>query len=528
MDVEVSEEKVGSSSPELRHRTQGSNSPNWSSQRRSSIPRSLDDMADIASSDPVVNENSVTYTTEMAPRSLNIAPRSHRLTYPTGLIKATTSSPNLLNEISEENESDFDDSPRNSPKAFRRQQRRQGKYEKKRHGCRLSPIPSRRSSYSSSDDEEFQKLDRRLNIQAALSAARTLPNVPENSGDKETTGERNGCLESGKAKTFDLLERFFESAEKEHSGNHLNAFDGPNKLFVTSVNGRVRNLSDTNLVSYQAQYRLPIIADMKCSSDTNLAISGYGRKALNQRQEILKLNLKQNAFALCTSPTISSTGAIQEENPSDISPDGSPVTEPKHILDHDLLNDGESKSYGIARLQGEFNGSVSNSDVFPSHSRSENPSIIETESLPESHLSSQPSTVSLIQTPASYPLICCDSSQRLSPLIDAEQISSIGETGDGATVVSNSVRDNAQSRSGSRSSLKYIYSDAASSDGNPCYSIAETKKCENEAKEIAQTPKDSVERSSIAQKIDTPRYSVGKFGRLVTSAPVNSRCCTII
>jgi len=527
LDVEGGEENVGSSSPELRHRTQGSNSPNWSGQRRSSIPRSLDDMADLASSDPVVNEDSVTYTTEMAPRSFNIAPRTHRLTYPTGLIKATTSSPNLLNEISEENESDFDDSPRNSPKTFRRQQRRQRKYENKRHGCRLSPIPSRRSSYSSSDDEEFQKLDRRLNIQAALSAARTLPNVPENSGDKETTGERNGCLELGKAKAFDLLERFFES-EKEHSGNHLSAFDGPNKLFVTSVNGRVRNLSDTNLVSYQAQYRLPIIADMKCSSDTNLAISGYGKKALNQRQDMLKLNLKQNPFALCTSPTLSSAGPIEEENPSDISPDGSPVTEPKHVLSNDISNDDESMSYGFTRLQGEFSRSASNSHFLPSHLRLENPSIIETESLPDSHLSSQPSTTSVIQAHTSYPLICCDSSQRLSPLISVEQISSIGETGDDATAVSNGVRDNAQSRSGSRSSLKYIYNDAASSDGNPCYTIAEAKKSENEPIEIRQTSEESIEKSSIAQKIITPKYSVGKFGRLVTSAPVNSRCCTII
>lgn len=111
LEVEGKDENTGNSSPELRHRTQGSNSPNWSVQRRGSIPRSLDDMSDIASSDPIVNENNVTYTTEMAPRSLNIAPRSHRLTYPTSLLKTTSSSPNLLNEICEENESDFDESP---------------------------------------------------------------------------------------------------------------------------------------------------------------------------------------------------------------------------------------------------------------------------------------------------------------------------------------------------------------------------------------------------------------------------------
>ena len=517
----MEQEPTGSSSPELRNRSLGSNSPNWSAQRRGSIPRSLDDMSDIGPSDPVVNENNVIYTTEMAPRSLNIAPRAHRLTYPASLIKATTSSPNLLNEICEENESDFDDSPRNSPRAFRRQQRRQRKYDKKRPGCRLSPIHSRRSSCSSSDDEEFQKLDRRLNIQTAISAARILPNVPENSGDRENTGEKNGCHESGKAKSFDLFERFFET-EKETTTNCLNAFDGPNKLFVTSVSGRVRNLSDTNLVSYQARYRLPIFKHVKCSSDTNLAISVNGKKALIQRPDVIKLSLKQHPFGLCNSPTLSSASPIEEENPSDLSPDASPSTEPKHGFNRGTIKSDAPSSCTNSRVEGNIDRLDANSDVLMSHLSSNTASL-----LPSSNSNLQHITASEIEAHFSCPVIALEknASQRVNDIADTEEFSSIQEPEDCSSALltsPNGVRDSGavQSRSGSRSSLKYIYNDMANTDANSCYTIVETRSAEN--------VKNPVAIPGRTQQSDVPRYSVGKFGQLIANTPVNSKCCTIL
>ena len=480
-------------------------------------------MSDIGhpSSDPVVNENNVTYTTEMAPRSLNIAPRSHRLTYPTSLMKTTASSPNLLNEICEENESDFEESPRNSPNGFRRQPRRQRKYDKKRHGCRLSPIHSRRSSCSSSDDEELQKLDRRLNIQAAISAARILPNVPENSGDKESSGEKNGCDETGKGKSLDLLERFFEA---ENNANLLNLLDAPSKLFVNSVTGRVRNLSDTNLVSYQARYRLPILKDMKCSrSDTNLAITVNGKKALIQRPDVMKLSLKQHPFGLCNSPTLSSASPIEEENPSDISPDASPVAEPKHGFSHGISNRDTSSPCDNSDAEENIAEANLNSSVLPIQVSSE-----ELESSADVQPKEDTTTANGKQVQVSSPAAARkkSSNQKVSRPIDADEFSSIQESEEGTSTLqvgSNSVRDCVQSRSGSRSSLKYHYNEAVSVDGNSCYTIAETRPPEND-----NLRKDQAGKDARTLHGDIPSYSVSKFGRMVVSNPVNSKCCTII
>lgn len=507
----MDEESTGASSPELRQRGLGSNSPNWSNQRRGSIPRSFDDMSDIGPKDHSVNEDNVIYTTEMAPRSLNIAPRSHRLTYPTSLMKTTSSSPNLLNEICEENESDFEESPRNSPKAFRRQPRRQRKYEKKRPSCRLSPIHSRRSSCSSSDDEEFQKLDRRLNIQVAISAARVLPNVPENSGDKENNGDRNECGDGGK-KSLDLLERFFES-EKESTLNLMNYLDTPSKLFVTSVSGRVRNLSDTNLVSYQARYRLPILKDVKCSSDTNLAVSFNGNKALIQRQDMMKLSLKQNQFVICNSPTLSSASPIEEENPSDISPDSSPVAGPKHGLTYDCTATGSSENTPV-------NESNLDASLLPASAEASTPLG---ESRAELHSTSNTSPVNSKELN-----VCKKSSSRKASLstqvIDADEFSSIqdSEEGNSSTLQVGS-KDSARSRSGSKSSLKYHYNEFPSGDENSCYTIVETRPVDKE-----NLINDQSRGHSRTQTRDVPAYSVGRIGRIVVDSSVRSKCCTIV
>lgn len=360
-----------------------------------------------------------------------------------------------------------------------------------------------------------------MNIQAAISAARILPNVPENSGDKENNSQKNGCHDSGKAKSFDLFERFFE-AEKENIANHLNAFDGPNKLFVTSVNGRVRNLSDTNLVSYQAQYRLPILKDTKCSSDTNLAVSVNGKQALIHRQDVMKLSLKQHPFGLCNSPTLSSASPIEEENPSDISPDESPVTGPKHKLSHDVPKCDVQSSNESTRVQGNSTALDSNSDALPSPFLSK---ILSSTDMPLSDLSLnvQSTTENVTQAQVSCPIIALEksSSQTVNRILDAEDFSSIKELEEGNSTLlagSYSARDNAQSRSGSRSSLKYVYNELTSTDSNSCYTIAETRSTKDSAVAIP----------GRTQQSDIPRYSVSKFGRLVTNTPVNSKCCTII
>ena len=473
LDVDGDTDRSGTSSPIVRQRSHNTSSPSLS-QRKNSLPRSFDDMSDIAPPDAGINEGNVIYATELAPRSLNIAPRTHRLTYPNSLMKTTSSTPNLLNEISEENESDFEDSPRNSPKNIRRNQRRQRKYDKKRPGCRLSPIHSRRSSCSSSDDEDLQKLDRRLNIQVAISAARMLPNVPENSGGKDSGSNENG---SYKTKSLDLLEKFLEG-EKENNPNILNLFDSQNKLFVTSVNGRVRNLSDTNLVSYQARYQLPLLKDMKCRSDTNLSTSVHGKRALIQRQDALKLNLKQNQFGICSSPVLSSSSPIEEENPSDISPVSSPVTEskhpvPPHTSDVEMLVDKNGNSHSVV------------------------PPRIGT-------------------------------TRKTGRHIEPDEFSSIQESEESSTtlhVSSSSRKDSSQSRSGSRNSLKYLYNELTSNDGNSCYTIEETHSQENLK---ATGALEASTKSRTNMKDGLHGYNVGKVGRMVVGEPVNSQCCVIL
>lgn len=474
LDVDGDTDRSGTSSPITRQRSHNSSSPSLS-QRKNSLPRSFDDMSDISPPDAGLNEGNIIYATELAPRSLNIAPRTHRLTYPTSLMKTTSSTPNLLNEIYEENESDFEDSPRNSPKNIRRNQRRQRKYDKKRPGCRLSPIHSRRSSCSSSDDEDLQKLDRRLNIQVAISAARMLPNVPENGGSKESGSNENG---SYKAKSLDLLEKFLLEGEKENNQNIMNLFDSQNKLFVTSVNGRVRNLSDTNLVSYHARYQLPLLKDMKCSSDTNLSTSFHRKRALIQRQDALKLNLKQNQFGICNSPVLSSSSPIKEESPSDISPLSSPVTESKHSIAPDASD---------VEMLVDKNGN--------------SPSII------------QPKM---------------GTTRKNGRQIDPDEFSSIQDSEESSSILhvsSSSRKDGTQSRSGSRNSLKYLYNELTSNDGNNCYTIEETHSQENLK---ATGASEATAKSRTNMKDGLHGYSVGKVGRMVVGEPVNSQCCAIL
>ncbi len=418
-------------------------------------------MADIVPCESDLTEDSSAYTTEFAPRSLNIAPRSHRMTYPNSLMKTTLSSPNLLNEISEENESDFEDSPKASPRNSRRPLRRsQQKYDKKRTGCRLSPIHSRRSSCSSSDDEELQKFDRRLNIQ--VDVTRILPHVPENSGGDKEQGSKD-CNE-GKKNTSILF-----GDEKENNLNFLNLANLPQKIYVTSVNGRVRNLSDTNLMMYQAKYGFALLKATKCRSDTSLSTSVIGKKALLEKDGKITIELKPLQF-IPRKTSFSHEKPIEEENPSDISP----VDDKGNAL---------ANSYGIANDGDKLTNVVK---------------------------------------------IANDS--KFSSIQDNEdhEVEMVLRANSGLR------REFVQSRTSSKSSLKYVFNDMPSTDENNCYTIEESRSAES-VKESTSTQTESLPISNNDRRLDlntnndVDSSNVAEIGHVRLGHPtVRSKYCNIV
>lgn len=242
-------------------------------------------------SDECIAENASGHTTEFSPN--NIASRPSRLTYPFAKQK-TKSSPNLLNEpITEENESEFEDSPRNSPHLQRRASQRRRQF----HSCRLSsPIHSRRSSYSSSDDDDNHIL---------LEKTRLLSYPPISSVTNSQSGQSTNVNQVGNTNTtnttnntyHDLNEKMLSLIIDDLEQNILSS-----KVFHPSVNLKLNNmmnsaygrhLSDTNLTTYSMQLQLALAREKlksissispihqyrskKCSSDTNL-VKRFGKK----------------------------------------------------------------------------------------------------------------------------------------------------------------------------------------------------------------------------------------------------------
>ena len=481
LDVESDGAESGSASPEPhRRKSSGSfseksptSSPRWQRRRNSKDDLDTGDThLEVTHSSEDLNENNATFSTEFAPRSHSLQPRSHRMTYPTTLLKKTLSSPNLLNEISEEHESDIEESPRNSPKASRKSPGRRRKYDPKRHGCRLSPIHSRRSSCSSSDDDEMQMLERRVSISSVISSGRGLHGCNGQS-DSSSKGSSSG----GKHAVLSEL----DSPDKENNMNLGNLTFIPKKIFVASRDARIRNFSDSNLVTYNAQYRYAILQNTKtkCSSDTNLMFSFNKKKALPLSPDVLKVNdlfklPKRLSFTRTSSSKLPPSSRIDEESPTDISPDTSPVME---------------------------------------HSR-----------LPCS--SDQPNENSLRSLKTQKNLEFCS----LDEISDTDS----GTETCRKTPLQNP--DSINSQRGSKTSLKYIYSEP-NSENNTCYTINESQSLpgpttsEQKSNESLSGSKTTVESDFKILESTINRYSPANMGRVLRgSTPLinKSQCCILL
>jgi len=239
-------------------------------------------------------------------------PARSRLSYPPTLYsnKKTKSTPNLLNGITEENESELEDSPRTSPILQRRSSQRRRKY----HTCRLSPIHSRRSSCSSSDDDEMHMLAERRRISGQLfaSLANSQSTTGNSSNQKSGNGEDNSKEGNNDADILSNLDLFNEDSLSKKISSFFDSEEKHNlmNLLVPTLNLKLgsystaygRHLSDTNLTSYSKQLQLALAkgtlkhggsngnisslstnqtsvnnkthhVQTKCSSDTNLLSS---------------------------------------------------------------------------------------------------------------------------------------------------------------------------------------------------------------------------------------------------------------
>ena len=273
-----------------------------------------------------------TYESKEAP--VKTIPMRTRHSYPAAIYskQKTKSTPNLLNEITEENESELEDSPRNSPHLRKHSSQRRHKY----HTCRLSPIHSRRSSCSSSDDDEFHMLkDRRLfsgQLLANLSNQNTShanTSAQSDSGKKEKSKGNNA-----KESEDSLTEKILSLCDYEDPSVLSN-------LLVPSLNLKLggfryfpkkygRHLSDTNLTTYSACLQLALAKkdfknennqneetsgkkkQIKCSSDSNLVSMLYNMRNISSMNDICKLR-KRNRNSSKNSSNLSLTSPIEEE-----------------------------------------------------------------------------------------------------------------------------------------------------------------------------------------------------------------------
>merc|ERR1719494_889857 len=275
----------------------------------------------MSQSDECLAENSAAYSTEFQVRPVAIQPRAMRLTYPSAqYTKKAKSTPNLLNEISEEHESEIDDSPRGSPILQRRASQRRRKY-----GCRLSPIHSRRSSYSSSDDEEMQmfaekhRLSSGTNISLPLRQSGTGSQGPEKSSNSGVSGSYQN---SGSSIKHDIM-ALLQGSDKENNKNIANLLPAVSMKLSSIVHHQSygRHFSDTNLTSYSAALRIALAnsttqhQQTKCSSDTNLVFAIKGNRDLSLSQDFVKSkdlfkygkrskNTSKNTSSLSLSSTI--------------------------------------------------------------------------------------------------------------------------------------------------------------------------------------------------------------------------------
>ena len=265
-------------------------------------------------SDECLAENSAAYSTEFQVKPAQI--RSHCLTYPSALYnkQKTKSTPNLLNEISEEHDSELEDSPRNSPLLQRRSSQRRRKY----HTCRLSPIHSRRSSCSSSDDDEILAEKRRLSGHhiASVTGVQSSHNTTEYSKDTKTNTNSGSRTKNISTLKNDL--------ENEKNLEHLLFSTANFKLANIPICKYGRHFSDTNLTCYATQLKLKLYKlnnnhRIRCSSDTNLVSTLYQKSVLLSSEFTINKDLKYMKRGRNSSKTLSNlslSSPIEEEEPT--------------------------------------------------------------------------------------------------------------------------------------------------------------------------------------------------------------------
>lgn len=335
------------------------------------LPLTNDLTKELSQSDEYLLETCAALAQEFQVNPLQ--PRSQRKTYPITGKPKNKSTPNLLNEISEENESEIEESPRTSPKLQRRSSsRRKARY----HTCRLSPIHSRRSSCSSSDDDEMQLLVEKLRL-----TGQKLPQVvsnqsnPNNSqssssgGSDNVNNEPNECLKE--AKIDDNLASLLLPAlalKLAPLENHANHTYG-------------KHLSDTNLTSYSLYLQSALckgksgdrLYQTKCSSDTNLVSTLFKRKHylsqdLFKTKELLVKYFKRGCRPGRTSSSLSLSSPIEEEpshNSFHVDHDRHMYSSNEDFVDDTLMRNGGS----FHKLDGIRSNPSLRDTIFDSESR---------------------------------------------------------------------------------------------------------------------------------------------------------------
>ena len=312
--------------------------------------------------------------------------RSNRLSYPFPSRNKSQSSPSLLpiNEpITEENESENEDEgikPRHMPnhKRFTRRNTFSNSVNGTPTTCRLSPIHSRRSSYSSSDDDDSHKILSHSTSSPPL--VQTSNNSTSNQQQKQSDTNTNNSNSRNSAIDSPLLQNNINTSATERLGlsslshdkftktpDNSNINNGPSKATSmdnlsakmlsllmedleqvskkTSSNVMLRNLvnnaygrhlSDTNLTTYSMQLQMALATEKmkkssihqkhqsKSSSDTNLIQRFCCKK---QQQSIVPADLfktKEMIFKYlkrthhrCTvgmNKSVSLAATIQEED----------------------------------------------------------------------------------------------------------------------------------------------------------------------------------------------------------------------
>ena len=215
--------------------------------------------------------------------------RSNRLSYPFPSRNKSQSSPSLLpiNEpITEENESENEDESiksRHMPNHKRIAMRR-NTFSNSGNGtptaCRLSPIHSRRSSYSSSDDDDSHKILSHSTSSPPL--VQTANNSSSNQQQKQSDTNSNNSNSRSSAIESPLMQNNINTSATERLGLSYDKFT---KTRVDNSNTNKGPSKATSMDNLSAKMLSLLMEDLeqvskKTSSDVmlrNLVNNAYGR-----------------------------------------------------------------------------------------------------------------------------------------------------------------------------------------------------------------------------------------------------------